>query len=227
VEILIDDLPAEPVLAEARDLAELIDRVRTAPNPATGKRSAPNEFGGSDGEPRMVVAVEADGMELTTDEIQSRLNLPLTSYSQLSLRTARAAVLVGEAMTAALGVLDDSLEQCTRIVEELSRSKNTEALKHLAEVMSQWNEIQQSIINSIQALNLDISTLCVGEQPLSAAFCEVRSFLEKIREVVHARDFVLLADLLQYELDPTAEAWHGTLRALQSHAQHPLLTKGG
>ena len=53
---------------------------------------------------------------------------------------------------------------------------------------------------------------------IEKVFGEVRDLLIQIKEVVEARDMVLLGDLLQYELDPVADRWERAIQRVHDHA---------
>ena len=202
MDLLIDDQIVDPPVNSSQTLSELIDEVR-------GRMSDSG---------RMVVSIECDGVELSAADLDRAMTRSIASYEVLAMRTCAPAELVEGALDQALSCLRESRTQCATIVEYLAESNSAKAMSALAGVLGTWHQVHEGMRNAIGLLGVDVARLSTSEVDIEAVFGEVRDFLIQIKEVVEARDTVLLADLLQYELDPVADRWACAVQCVRDHA---------
>ena len=202
MDLWIDDQLADPPVDSSPTLSSLIDEVR-------------RRIGGTG---RMVVSIECDGVELGADRLDRAMTRSVESYERVVMRTCPPAELVEGALAQALSCLRQSRRQCAGIVKLIAESNPAEAMSTLAAVLGTWTQVHEGMRNSIGLLGQDVAQLSTDEVDIERTFQEVRELLIQIKEVVEARDTILLADLLQYELDPVADQWERAIRRVRDHA---------
>ncbi len=200
--LLIDDQIVDPPVDPSQTMSELIDEVR-------GRMSDTG---------RMVVAIECDGVELGAKELDRAMTRSIGAYESLVMRTCSPAELVEGALDQALSCLRESRVQCSSIVKYLAESNSVKAMSTLGGVLGTWHQVHEGMRNAIGLLGVDVAGLSTHDVDIESVFGEVRDLLIQIKEVVEARDTVLLGDLLQYELDPVADRWERAIQCVRDHA---------
>jgi hypothetical protein len=95
----------------------------------------------------------------------------------------------------------------------LERGQTQAALDRLKGILSAWQEIQAAYGNLVKMLELPLKELPVRELNGEAVLEEFCRQLGEIHTALHNRDFVLLADILQYEMDGAMANWMALLEA--------------
>jgi hypothetical protein len=95
----------------------------------------------------------------------------------------------------------------------LERGQTQAALDRLKGILSAWQEIQAAYGNLAKMLELSLKELPVRELNGEAVLEEFCRQLAEIQTALHNRDFVLLADILQYEMEGAIANWMALLEA--------------
>lgn len=95
----------------------------------------------------------------------------------------------------------------------LEQGHTATALKRLQGVLSAWQQIQAAFGNLAKMLDLSMKDLQVRELNGEAALNEFCRQLEEIQAALRNEDFVLLADILQYEMEGAVANWMALLEA--------------
>jgi hypothetical protein len=161
---------------------------------------------------RVIVSVRRDGVVLQgpalTDARRDPMGgavLELTSADQKEL----SVTMLGK-----LAALIEWLAPQHRQVASLLEQGNTPlALQRLQGVLSAWQEIQAAYGNLAKMLELSVKDLRVHDLSGEASLDEFCRQLEEIQAALSKQDFVLLADILQYEMDGAVANWMALLEA--------------
>ena len=70
-------------------------------------------------------------------------------------------------------------------------------------------------------LGLNANTLDIEGEPLASLLDKPRQVLQQIKEALVAQDYVLLADILQYELGDVSEQWRTITAYLRDAVEEP------
>jgi hypothetical protein len=131
--------------------------------------------------------------------------LSLTSTNQKEL----ALTMLGK-----LAALIEWLAPQHRDVAALLERGNTQAgLQRLQGILSAWQEIQSAYANLAKMLGISLKDLPVHELHGEAVLNEFCRQLSEIQTALQNSDFVLLADILQYEMDGAIANWMSLLEA--------------
>jgi hypothetical protein len=163
---------------------------------------------------RLVVHLLIDGREPDLDAIGQVRQAPLAGHT-LSIETA-------EPRRVALDVLDGvevQLREADRLKAEacdlLARNDVSRAMEKLSGCFSTWQVAQESVLKTAQLLRIDLSALEVNGRPLDVVVAEFTGQLREIRAALECRDFVLLSDVLTYEMTETTRNWRLALGAIR------------
>ena len=168
---------------------------------------------------RVIVSVLCDGQDVSNDDIEVREAEPAESFERVDFESGRPDQLVREAMSQALDVLDDTGPKRQPVVEWLTQGQSRQAAEALTDCFRSWAQVHTAIIQSIALLGLDLDKLEVNGQGIEPALLAIAEQLRQVKEVLEAGDYVLLADLLQYEFGQAINRWRGAIEAIQAHLE--------
>ncbi len=103
--------------------------------------------------------------------------------------------------------------QHKEVAGALERGQTQHALDRLKGIISAWEQIQAAYGNLAKMLSLSLEELPVREMNGEAVLDEFCRQLSEMQTALKNKDFVLLADILQYEMDGAIANWMGLLEA--------------
>jgi hypothetical protein len=141
--------------------------------------------------------------------------MELKEIIQLDLKTIpdedMARVILGEAVQQA-GILCQALEESARLFRV---SSENEANHYFAQVLEALRWLLLTGDNACQVLHVDLSqALSFGRGRSTTLLRSLQSLLDEMLEISEEQDYVLLADLMEYELLPLVREWQEILRNL-------------
>jgi hypothetical protein len=200
VKVLIDDQVYEPQVDPSQPLADLVQEVRERRSDAG----------------RIIVGIRCDGRDITGNTFEQDMARSLRSYQEVNLHTGHPRHLVEDAMAQAEQMLEDADRDRGQVVESLTAGKTSEGIETLGGCMQAWHQVHQGIVNALALLNIKPEELSVGGRRLPEALQGLRGQLTQLKEALEARDYVLLADTLQYEFDAVRESWSAVVEAVRA-----------
>ncbi len=168
---------------------------------------------------QLVTGLRCNGEDVPSDAMNSTLGEPLEKLQRLEVFTTTRAALVVDVMNEAASALDETDKGCRRSAELLSEGKAAEGVEALGECLGVWRQIHEAVGNSIKMLGVDADMLRVGDEPLAAIISKPKDVLYQVKEALAAKDYVLLADVLQYEFGEVTEQWRIAIARLQEEAK--------
>jgi hypothetical protein len=117
-------------------------------------------------------------------------------------------------MLGKLAALIEWLNPQHKDVAGLIEQGNTRvALDRLTGIISAWQQIQSAYGNLAKMMCLSVSDLPVHEMTGETVLNEFCRQLEEMQTALQNQDFVLLADILQYEMDGAVANWMALLES--------------
>ncbi|MBI3834367.1 MAG: hypothetical protein HY287_08575 [Planctomycetes bacterium] len=171
----------------------------------------------------VVVAVHCDGATVPPNAMTDTLKRPVFSFERLDVYTGTKESLVIDAMSQAAASLEATESKAQDIAHRLTAGSSAEAIAVLADSLRVWQQIHQAIGQSIVMLGLNPETIQIRDVPLADALDRPRSVLVQIKQALQSQDYVLLADLLQYEFSDVTDLWHQIVTRLEHEARSRLM----
>lgn len=204
MDIFLDDKPIETAfLAEEATIEESLHQVQTALCSSA----------------QVVVGFRCDGTDVPANEMAETLLKPVRSFERLEVFTGTTGSLVTDAMEQAARCLCDSETACQEVANLLTQGLTSEATTMLGECLRTWQQIHEALGKSIEMLGLDPETAQAGGETLVALIQQPMGTLLQVKEALQAQDYVLLADVLQYEFQEVAQVWHNIIGHLREEAE--------
>jgi hypothetical protein len=157
-------------------------------------------------ENRIVVRVLVDGQEPEGDRLSGLRQTP-TDQHTIFVETAEPRAMVNEVLDEVHAQLDEAERLRADAVDQLLAGNHARAFERLSGCFGRWQHTQESVEKTIQLLRIDASRLSVQDAPLADFLRAFGDRLRMIKESLEDRDFVRLADVLQYELAEFTGKW--------------------
>ncbi|RJP35221.1 MAG: hypothetical protein C4547_09705 [Phycisphaerales bacterium] len=167
----------------------------------------------------VVVGVRCDGLHLTGDELSRAMDRPVGDFHSLEVATSTPSALVRGAAGEASQMLREVDEQRRRCAGLLSQGKTAEGIAALTACLGVWQQVHDAATKSIHMLDIDPASVRVGGQPLEKSLALPMDRLQTVRDALQSQDFVLLADVLEYEFDEVVAQWQALLAQIQQLAR--------
>ncbi len=168
---------------------------------------------------RMIVSIACDQKELSEHEIDEVLGREITGYQRLHFTTATVPELATGAMQTAMTILSATRTKQTEAIELLSKDRNEEAINILSECVTGWVQTHDAVVKTVSLVGLNIDDLTHDGKNVVAILNEVAHHLTQLKECLAAGDYVLLNDLLQYEIVPWFDQWEGMVGAIANEVR--------
>ncbi len=199
MDVFVDDQKVEFACEPSETLEQVIQRLQA--------QSCPS---GS-----VIVGVRCDGVHLAEDELSKAMGRPATDYGCLEVVSSRPTTLVAEALNVASEMLTDADRGREQIAELFSEGKTDEGIAALADCLTVWQQVHDAVRKSIHMLGVDPHAIQVQGQPLQAALSVPMERLAMVRDALKDRDYVLLADVLQYEFEDVILKWQSLIETVK------------
>lgn len=171
----------------------------------------------------VVISIQCDGEVVPSNTMTQTLKRDMQSFDRLDVFTGTKESLVLDAMVEAEGCLDATQAQAAEVSNLLTAGKSAEAVKMLGDCLRTWQQIHGSIAQSLQIMELSADSMSIRNQPLATVLNRPREVLTQIKEALMAQDYVLLADILQYEFTEVTALWHDIVAKTEQEARDRLL----
>ncbi len=171
---------------------------------------------------RMVVGLRCDGTEVPSGEMAATLQKPAASFDRLDVSTSTRGELVAEAMSQASTALLQTETEIQRIADLLTEGKNGEGMPALGKCMSVWQQMNDAVNKSIQILELDAQKMLIGDEAMADILAKPMEVLLQVKQALESKDYVLLADTLQYEFGDVTQQWHSVIAEIRREAERLL-----
>jgi len=202
--ILLDSKPYDDArIRPGATVAELIDTVKT-------------ELSGTG---RLLLALRCDDQELDAGRLDSLLNEPMSRFERLELISGRPEPIVLDTLEVCREALADTFAPLQEAAAALSTGRLSEAMSRLVECVAVWSQTHEALVNSARLLRIDLQALRAGDRPVVEWLNGLAEKLRELKKAIESRDFVLLGDLLRYELEATIQGWEGMLDRVIEHIE--------
>lgn len=155
----------------------------------------------------VVYKIFLNGQVLKEEELHNRRDLPVKDIGSLEL-----AILTLREL--ALNNINNAMEYINKLIpgvykaSELFRTQNSiEANKFYIQCIEGLTWLQEVIENVLPILRKELEKLNFGSEIIEKHQKQLLSLIKKIKDSQSKEDWVMLADLLEYELSPYLKEW--------------------
>jgi hypothetical protein len=159
------------------------------------------------GQRRVVIALGCEGREVPAGELQQVLERPAAQFNRVDIRTEPQSVVAGLLLDQAYGIFGETEEHLETINGLLAEGQTARGMELLAGDFRLWQQAHEAVIQAVRLGEVPIDDVHVGELTSTSIIQLLRDKLVQIKESLEARDFVMLGDILQYEIGETITKW--------------------
>lgn len=163
---------------------------------------------------RMIVTIQCDQQIVPDENIDKVLQRPAGDFERIDFATASIPQLAGDALQAALQMLGETRARQAEIVELLSAENIEKAIDVLSGCIESWAAAHASVVNTIVLLEINIDDLAHEGTSVLEILAQITHHLNELKACLTARDYVLLNDLMEYEIIPSFGQWEGMIKTL-------------
>lgn len=169
-----------------------------------------------------VTKIRLNGKELTENELQNNGDLPIKNIESLEL-------IILTIPEIALNNINNAMEYLNRLipgvekVSELFRTKSEdEASKYFLQCIEGLTWFREVVDNVKLALKEELSKLDFGSKSIEYYEEKLLSLTKELSDSQSKKDWVMLADILEYELSPYLEEWKSILPLFVKAVQNKI-----
>ncbi|MFQ5807850.1 MAG: hypothetical protein ACE5I3_15500 [Phycisphaerae bacterium] len=166
---------------------------------------------------RLVVSVAVEGQPLLDRELSQRLEGPLDGVEQVDLTSADRWQLAADSLREVAERLSEAGNQQAAVAEQLHAGNVSEAVKLFGGFLETWQVCQRTILECSRLLDQDLTAVECSGRPVREHLDGLADKLRELRDTFEARDMVLLADQVQYEMPDICQVWQGILNELATN----------
>jgi len=166
----------------------------------------------------IVISLACDGQPVEADRLQEVLDSPLEKFDRIEMRTVRVREQVAAALLQSIDVLHDSSQMRESVADCLNQGRHEQAMDEMRKLLEAIRQVQQTTLISCQLLGIEPATVRADDVEFNSILNDVRNSLTELKDSMENQDFVLVSDLLRYELAGPLEGWLAILNQLHSQA---------
>lgn len=169
-----------------------------------------------------VLAVLIDGNLMNPEQQKIISGESVGTYEKMELQVVETRLLPVYTLEEFKPLLTEVVPASEKIAIALQSGNTSEALKDVDSLLQVWAILFQSLTDSSKLLKFKLADIKTGDSNVEALTQTLTSHLQEIKEGLTNRDYVTVADILEYEIAPAAEKWLSVLDDLIEHI-HKLL----
>ncbi|VAX21671.1 hypothetical protein MNBD_NITROSPINAE02-790 [hydrothermal vent metagenome] len=170
---------------------------------------------GSIGSSELIKSVQLDDNLFGNESFKSTRTLSIVNCRNISINTIvdpkGAAIELIARMEIYLASFSDGL---TEVADRFRAGAIEEANAMLVSVIEGLQSLTELVETAKEFSGSDPGSLKVGEEDLSVHETRLIGILENLHDAQEAKDWVVVADLLEYELGPSIDEWREILPRL-------------
>lgn len=155
---------------------------------------------------RLVVNLLIDGQKPDLGRLGQIRAAPLDGHT-LFIETAEPQEIALEVLTEVDAQLEDGDRLKGEAVDLLQQNNPAAAMERLSGCFTIWNAARESIQKTTQLLRIDVERIQIAGRTLADLLLDFTEQLKQVKASLEGRDFVSLADILQYEMTQTTTHW--------------------
>lgn len=155
---------------------------------------------------RLVINLLIDGQQPDLGKLGEIRASPVNGHT-LFIETAQPQEIALEVLNEVHAQLETGDMLKDEAVEMLQSGNAAGAMERLSGCFAIWNSARESIQKTTQLLRIDVEGIKVAGRSLGELLLDFTDQLKQIKLSLENRDFVSLADILQYEMTQTTAHW--------------------
>lgn len=127
---------------------------------------------------------------------------------------AQSIKTMERALKEGIAQIDDLCKGLEQVAVMLQRGEETKAFQQFSEVVWGVEGIMHAVENAREVFSIDYEQIKTETGTLAEKIMELKSLLSEVVTAFENKDYVMLADLLEYELAPSLRGWREPLNMM-------------
>ena len=164
---------------------------------------------------KIITGVKLNGTGYSEKNPHDAASVALKDIKILEIDTMSAEEMAKHFFTNGEKYLDLLIKGAEKISELFRVADETEANEHYAEYLENLRLFLQMIAQCTEVLHVDLSAIPFQKATVKEEVQKLSGVMDQMLKVQEDEDWVMLADLLEYELIPLLKGWNEILALLQ------------
>ncbi len=170
------------------------------------------------GQGTVVTAVRFDGVDEPTFREAAHTRVGLRDLASIEVETATRRSLIDEALTQGLSAADALAAAAGQTSDTFRGGNLAGANQHLSDLGEGIQTLLTVLGTTSAALGVSLDRMEWSGQPVSARLTQMVGQLESMIQAQQSHDWMTLADILEYDVQPSLADCRQVFGALQTHA---------
>jgi hypothetical protein len=166
----------------------------------------------------LLACVRFDGVEELAFREPSVLSRPLAAVQRIDVETATPDALLRQSLAEAAEAISQMADEVTRISTMLRRNEIAPANEGLARLSGELHTFVGLVTTMRGPLGISEERLTIDGVPPDQQIERLAGWLESLVTAQSHEDWLTVADILEYDIEPVLRAWVGRLEALTQDA---------
>jgi len=145
----------------------------------------------------------------------------MAHFEEVDFQSALPQDLVLDALEHVDGLVGELESLGDEVVEMLNGGQVAEAMISMSQLFNKWNNVYQALHNICTLMQIDPADIQIDGDSGTELISGLLEQLQEVKRALEDKDFVLLADVLGYELKPSAEKMSRLVELLQQKIDKP------
>ncbi len=169
---------------------------------------------------KVITGVKLNGTGYSEENPHDAAHVPMKDIKTLEIDTMSAEEMASHFFNNGVKYLDLLIKGAEKISELFRIANETEANEHYAEYLENLRLFVQMVAESKEILHLDFSAISFQNATVEDQVQKLSGILNQMLQVQEDEDWVMLADLLKYELIPLLKEWNEILALLEEQRKY-------
>lgn len=165
----------------------------------------------------IVTCLKCDGREAQGPALDELLQTSVAAPGRLDVELDHPHALAARSLGQVAELLEQSRQRHVSVAEAVAAGRNARALELLTDTFGVWNTAEQSLNKINQVAHVDWDAVTPGNRKPSELIGSLRDHLQAVKQALEIRDYVAVADLVEYEMPKLTDGWQEMLVGMQQH----------
>lgn len=170
----------------------------------------------------VVVSVKLNREDLTEEKMENLASFPVSRIDSLELESAQLSHLILDGVEKINGLIEQLMPALEETADRFRTQPEEEANRYFRECLDGVSQMVEFIENFEQVTGLDFSSEVILGTQVSDRQKKLLDLTGDLHKAQVEKDWVMLADQLEYELVPLLQEWLQLFPVLMEKAQNRI-----
>jgi len=162
-----------------------------------------------------ITTVKLNGAVYSEESPHDAVGVLISDIRTLEINTMGQEEIALHFLENGVGQLDLLIQGAEKVSELFRIADEAEANEHYARLLESLRLFLQVVVQVKETLHLNLSAIAFQNDTVEQRFEKLSEIMDEMIEVQEKEDWIMLADLLEYELAPLLEEWKSIVPVLK------------